>query len=83
MLKGFSDVRGSDLFQQAVNPSLRGHALKLAKPRASLQIREKSFTHRIVNDWNRLPSTVVNAKSVETFKNRLDQCWDSLFPDLV
>ena len=30
------------------------------------------FTNRVVNDWNMLPDSVVDAPSVEAFKNRLD-----------
>ena len=32
-----------------------------------------SFSARIVNVWNSLPNTVVQATSIDTFKNRLDR----------
>jgi len=34
-----------------------------------------SFTCRIVNIWNSLPYYVTGAKTVDTFKLRLDKFW--------
>jgi len=40
--------------------------------------RKKSFTMRIVRHRNRLPSVVVDASFLKTFKARLDQALGSL-----
>jgi len=32
------------------------------------------FSNRIVIEWNKLPAHVVDAKTVVTFKNRLENC---------
>ena len=32
---------------------------------------------RVTESWNALPETVVQAKSLNTFKNRLDQFWSN------
>jgi len=37
-----------------------------------------SFTVRVVRHWNRLPSVVVVASSLETIKARLDQALGNL-----
>ena len=37
-----------------------------------------SFTVRVVRCWNKLPSDVVDAPSLETFKARLDQALGNL-----
>ena len=34
-----------------------------------------SFSSRIVNIWNSLPDTVVDAETIDTFKRRLDKHW--------
>ena len=41
-------------------------------------IKKKPFTVRIVRHWNRLPSNVVDALSLKTFKVQLDQALDNL-----
>ena len=43
-----------------------------------LDIRKKSLTVRVVRHWNRLPGDVVDAPSMETFKERLDQALGNL-----
>ena len=35
----------------------------------------KSFSQRVVQEWNKLPQDVVEATSVNQFKNRLDKFW--------
>ena len=56
----------------------RGHHLKLKKPAASKDIGKFFFTRRVVETWNSLPSKVVEAPSVNSFKNRIDRHWSSL-----
>jgi len=43
-----------------------------------LDIRKKSFTRGVVRHWNRLPSDVVDALSLETFKMRMDKALGNL-----
>ena len=47
---------------------LRGHELKLYKPQAHLDIRKKFFTLRVIDEWNRLPETVLHCNTLPTFK---------------
>ena len=53
----------------------RGHAHKLFKHHAIKRTRIDSFSQRIVNTWNSLPAYVINAPSINQFKNRLDRHW--------
>ena len=43
-----------------------------------MDIRKKSFTVRVVRHWNRLPSDVFDAPSLETFKVKLDKALGNL-----
>jgi hypothetical protein len=53
----------------------RGHKYKLEKPFARTNLRKYSFFHRIVDPWNNLPSSVVEADSINSFERRLDKHW--------
>ena len=53
----------------------RGHNLSLKKSRFKLDVRKYAFTVRITDIWNNLPQHVVNAPSVKSFENRLDNFW--------
>ncbi|MCQ4078940.1 hypothetical protein FK519_29735 [Klebsiella pneumoniae] len=52
--------------------------LKTDGGRFRLDIRKKFFTMRVVEHWHRLPSKVVDAPSLETFKARLDEALSNL-----
>jgi hypothetical protein len=43
--------------------------------RANTNIRKNSFNIRIANYWNKLPENIMNAPSINSFKNRLDKHW--------
>jgi len=49
----------------------RGKGFKLEEGRFRLDIRKKFFTMRVVRQWNRVPSEVVDAPCLEAFKARL------------
>ena len=57
---------------------MRGNGFKLEENRFRLYIRKKFFTVRAVRHWNRLPSVVVDARSLEAFKARLDGALSNL-----
>ena len=50
----------------------RGNSRKLFKKRCRLEICKHSFTHRVVDLWNKLPDEVILSKDVKTFKCKLD-----------
>ena len=62
----YDNVTTKNLFKFSDNQKLRGHNFKIMKQRAMF------FTNRIVNRWNKLPSEIVNAKSINNFKNLFD-----------
>ena len=59
------------------NYGLRGHSLKIRKD-SNLDIRKHFFSQRVVNAWNKLPQHVVDAPSINSFKNRLDNLWKDM-----
>ena len=82
MIETFKIVTG--IYDTVVRPNMlaagpsyatRGHDLRLRKIMARYDLRKYYFTNRVVNMWNSLSSYVVSAKSVNCFKNRLDNFW--------
>uniref|UniRef100_A0A0X3PTK8 Reverse transcriptase domain-containing protein n=1 Tax=Schistocephalus solidus TaxID=70667 RepID=A0A0X3PTK8_SCHSO len=79
MILVFKLVRGVDCALQMANffelanmTSLRGHQYKLKRNHAKLEVRANFFSQRVIDEWNKLPASVVQAESVEMFKRRLD-----------
>ena len=75
IVHGFDKVDMGHFFTFSADNGLRGHNLKLEKPKAKKGIRLHSFSHRVINEWNSLPSDLVNSKNVLTFKTALDNLW--------
>ena len=50
----------------------RGHCYKLIKPRCETSFRLRSFSQRVITDWNSLPYDVVTAQTLNSFKKRVD-----------
>ena len=63
------------IFTKLSRSSTRGHTLKLFKPRIITALRQHFFNIRVINHWNNLPQDVVTAKSISTFKSKLDHHW--------
>ena len=60
------------------NNKTRGHIYKLHKiQRVIKQSRSQSFDIRSINNWNSLPSNVVQVESTYHFKAQLDKHWES------
>ena len=69
------DLRRDDFFRAPPIGTTRGHSMKVAKPRANSRPRRNNWSVRTVNDWNSLPAHVIQATSLNQFKNRLDEFW--------
>ena len=74
IIKNFDDVDLSRFFRFSSN-DLRGHSLKLEKPKAKKSTRLNAFAHRVITPWNDLPADIVNSNTVDTFKRKLDKHW--------
>ena len=54
------------------NSNTRSHRYKISKPRVNTNLFLQFFTNRIINKWNGLPAEVVEAKTLNCFKNKID-----------
>ena len=76
IIKQYYDHHSTKGFFKLQDKSItRGHPFKIAKQTCKSSAYAHFFTNRIVNQWNSLPNTVVEAESINSFKNRLDKHW--------
>jgi len=74
IIRGFEKVNSLQFFKTSdTGHNCRGHSLKLEVTSCRTDIRKFCFSRRVVQSWNRLPQHVVDAPSVNAFKNRLDR----------
>ncbi|KAK4817094.1 hypothetical protein QYF61_027925 [Mycteria americana] len=71
-LKGAYRKDGEGLFIRECSDRMRGTGFKMKEGIFRLDIRKKFFAVRVVRHWNGLPTEVVDALSMEVFKDRLD-----------
>ena len=69
------DPEVSNFIKLREDSCTRGHKYKIFKSRPRLDIRKYSFCMRVVDTWNQLPSSVVEAETVSAFERRLDRHW--------
>ena len=72
IMNGLNDMNNVIFEMKDANLDLRGHKQRIQKPRARLDIRKGSFTHRVVDNWNLLPIAAVEAPTVNCFKSKFD-----------
>ena len=73
IIKGIDKVDFRTWFTIDNSKRVRGHTFKLVKNHCKSNTRSCFFSQRVVNKWNGLPEEVVQAKTVNTFKNKLDK----------
>ena len=52
--------------------SSRSNCFAFYKKRFKLDMGKYGFCNRVINDWNQLPEIIVQAKSINAFKGKLD-----------
>ena len=77
ILHGHLDV-DPDLLQLSTTRHTRGHEFKLNISRARTLPRRNFYSVRAASSWNSLPSSVVAAPNLSTFKSRLDAHWTDI-----
>ena len=73
-----ASLGGENLIQTASSDCERNtrhttKALNMARCPSNLEIRKNSFVPRCVENWNRLPAIIQNAKTLNDFKNDYDE----------
>ena len=85
MIQMFKIMSGEDGLMKDVfsmqEAATRGHACKVKKGKATKAARINCFSNRVVDDWNDLPAEIVTAKTVESFKSKLDEFWEEKMYD--
>ena len=64
-----------NIFFKFYTAAIRGHKQKLLKQRVIKIGHSLSFSSHVINEWNGLSPEVVNAETVNEFKNNLDKFW--------
>jgi len=67
IIKNIDDIDASQFFETNNTRNLRGHLYKIYKSYVSKICRKNFFSHRVINDWNKLPNEVVDASTLATF----------------
>ena len=72
-LKKFNNVDYSKFFELQTNSRTRNNGLPIQSSRCNTDIGRSFFSNRVIRHWNNLPSEVVNANTINSFKYRIDR----------
>ena len=72
-LNRFNNVDHGNMLELHTNQRTRNNGRPLKEKRCHTDIGRRFFSNRVVRHWNKLPAEVVNAKTISTFKNRIDR----------
>ena len=69
------EVNSDQLFQKATTAELKGLSLKLYKKSSRLELRNHSFSQRIVDHWNKLPDDVYYPQHIPFLLSKGGYIW--------
>ena len=73
ILKQIDKINADELFdRRTTSHSTRDHSMMLFKGQVRLNTRKYSFSQRVINEWNKLPEKAVTSKTVNEFKNNIE-----------
>ncbi len=73
ILNHFHKISPDKLFEVNNATVTRGNGMKLKGQRCNTIARKSYFSVRVVDNWNRLPASVVFSDTIDCFKSRLDK----------
>ena len=71
--KGFNKGDITKVLKINSGDRTRSNRFKLDKFRFRRELGRNWFGNRVVDEWNRLPDQIINARSLNSFKNKIDQ----------
>ena len=71
IMNGIEGIDWKHLFSKAPYDGTRGHTMKMEKNVMHLDICKYFFSQRVIDYWNALPQTAIDAKSINKFKSQL------------
>jgi hypothetical protein len=71
ILHGYFSYPLDHFFQISPITHLRGHRLKLIKPKFTRLARQHFFSNRVINPWNSLPDQIIDSNTICSFKVKL------------
>ncbi len=72
VLKGFTNVDANKMFSIDNKSRTRINEVKLRCKQVQLDCTKFYFTYDMVREWNKLPPSVVQCDTINSFKNKLD-----------
>ena len=72
ILKGFTNVDPRQLFSIDNSSRTRSNGVKLKCKQVQLDSTKFFFTNDVVKEWNKLPPSVVQCETINSFKTKLD-----------
>jgi len=70
IINGKYDIN-PELFFQPDESGRRGHDQKLFKKIVRLDVRKMFFSNRVIDNWNMLPASCINCRTINTCKKHL------------
>ena len=70
----YDEGASGTLLKLKTDSNTKTNGYKLEKISFNTTKYQHFFSNRVVNLWNSLPRDIVEAPSINTFKNRLDKC---------
>lgn len=75
ILNQIDSIPVEKFFKVSENSRTRGHKFKLVKGHNRTRHRACTFSQRVINPWNCLPSSCVESTSINSFKSSLNTAW--------
>ena len=73
ILKGIDKIPVNKIFKTRGRGRTRGHSFKLIKGKGKTNTRHSFFSNRVINHWNKLPSSIMSCPSPNSFRRAIDQ----------